>query len=167
MRSLVLSLLLACGWAGATPLLGTKASFVESSFCKVYACRLVGKDALGAGLSEWRYVINGERGREPYAPPQVVSVLRQNDRIISAQWVAGAQDTVLYPGSYGTQMATLLIRTLTGKAPTAGGLFDLNDRCEVATPKPHTIAWGAYRLSCLLSAEFAGAWRFSLRVHLP
>lgn len=158
-------------FAWAVPLLGTTDSFVSSKFCKVYQCELAGKDVLGPGLSEWRYTIKGEFPVSMSNSPEVVSVLRQNNRVVSAHFLSGAQDTVLYPGGYTTTMVAALVDTMTGKAPTQGNLLDLNDACESPLKQVKTIPWNVagqnYRLSCLMTAEYANAWRFSFHVHLP
>lgn len=158
-------------FALAAPLLGTTDSFVTSKFCKTYACELAGKDVLGPGLSEWRYTIKGEFPVSMGTAPEVVSVLRQNNRVISAHLLSGAQDTVLYPGGYKTKLVAALVDTMTGKAPTDGNLLDLNNACESPLKQVKTIPWNVagkqYRLSCLMTAEYANAWRFSFHVHLP
>ncbi|MBX8463558.1 hypothetical protein [Deinococcus sp. RIT780] len=170
-RILTTTALSLASFALAGPLLGTYDSFVTSTFCKTYACELAGKDVLGPGLSEWRYTVKGEFPVSMSTAPEVISVLRQNNRVISAHLLSGAQDTVLYPEGYKTKMVAALIATMTGKAPTDGNLLDLNNACESSLKQVKTIPWPIagkqYRLSCLMTAEYANAWRFSFHVHLP
>lgn len=157
--------------ATAAALLGTKDSFSSSRFCQIYACQLAGKDVLGRGLSEWRYRVKGEFPVDMQTSPTIVTVLRQNDVIISSQYVTGAQDVVLYPGNYTSKMMVSLVESMTGKAPTPASLLDLNGGCGTTAPQVRTVAWKVggkdYRLSCLLSPEYSNASRFSFHVHLP
>ncbi|GGL11013.1 hypothetical protein [Deinococcus radiotolerans] len=166
MRSLVLIAALTCSVAGAAPLLGTTSSFAESAFCRSYACRLAGKDVLGPKLTEWRYFVGPQNDDD--SPIRVVSVIRQNDRVVSANWVTGAQDAVLYPGGFDTRMIAVLVGTLTGKTPTPGNLLDFEDACVANGSKVYTQTWTANsHLSCLITGEFRGALRYSFHVHLP
>ncbi|AWT37438.1 hypothetical protein DM785_17150 (plasmid) [Deinococcus actinosclerus] len=102
------------------------------------------------------------------SPLRVVSVIRQNDRVVSANWVTGAQDTVLYPGGFDTRMIAVLVGTLTGKTPTPGNPLDFDDACIANGSKVYTQTWTAtIHLSCLITREFRGALRYSFHVHLP
>ncbi|MDP9765434.1 hypothetical protein [Deinococcus enclensis] len=167
MRTATLAALLSLSMASAAPLLGTTGSFATTEFCRVYGCELTGKDVLGPGLSEWRYTVRGQFPVDMNTAPEVITIIRQNNRIISANWVTGAQDGVLYPNGYNTKMIAQLVGTLTGKAPSQEVLGQLNEGCGPKKPVK-TVPWnGAARLSCLQTPEFANAWRFSFHVHLP
>lgn len=157
--------------ATAAPLLGTTDSFANSTFCKAYQCQLVGKQALGQTLTEFRYTVKGEFPVNMHTSPEVITVIRQNSRVISANWVSGAQDTVLYASGYNTAMMALLAEEMTGKRPSPQLLQQLNDKCEKTIGQEAFIPWPAggktFRLACLMSGEYANALRFSFTVYLP
>lgn len=171
MRFLAPLALLLTTSALAAPLLGTTNSFATSPFCVAYQCELAGKSNLGPSLTEYRYSIRGESPVSMQNSPTVVTVIRQNDRVISANYVTGAQDGVMYPGSYDNTMFARLVETLTGKRPTP----DVVSKVEAAGGKtmrqegivPWVVAGKTYRLSCLITSEFANAVRVSFRVYLP
>lgn len=148
--------------ANAAPLLGTKDSFVNAPFCKKYQCSLLGKDELGANISDWRYMVKHNDGAA------VISILRQNDVVISAGIEGGGQDSTFMPGMGITRMTGDLIGLMSGKVATEGNLLDIENGCSDTPTKVKTVAWNTrYRVSCLLSHEYSAAWRLSLHVRVP
>ncbi|MCD0164276.1 hypothetical protein [Deinococcus sp. 12RED42] len=173
MRFLAPLALLLSTSALAAPLLGTTNSFATSPFCVAYQCELEGKSNLGPNLTEYRYSIRGQYPVSMENAPTVVTVIRQNNRVISANYVTGAQDGVMYPGGYNNTMFARLVETLTGKRPTPDVVSKLEDvggkmmSQEGEGIVPWVVAGKTYRLSCLMTSEFINAVRVSFRVYLP
>ncbi|SMB97035.1 hypothetical protein [Deinococcus hopiensis] len=157
--------------ASAVPLLGTPGSFFESGLCRTYRCSLSSRESLGGGVVDFRYTLAPERapqaGEIPEAGP-TLSVIRVNNVVTSLGYAQGAQDTLLYPGSY---LLKLLSRTFTfaaGSAVSEATLRQLEGRCGEADGQQVEVKVpvGRFTLSCVNSyGEYTNARRVAFRLY--
>lgn len=155
--------------AQAAPLLGTSGSFFESGVCKAYRCNLSSREPLGAGVFDFRYTFAPERpprqGDIPEAGP-TLSVIRVNNLVTSVGYEQAAQDNILYPGTYLTQLLSRTFTLAAGASVSEAALIQLERRCFGAADKEVTLKVGRFTVSCLNSfGEYASARRVALRIH--
>jgi len=166
----VFTSLMFMGMAQAAPLLGTTASFANSSFCKTYGCTLVARDTLSATLTEYRYAL----GSTCKCDSTIISVMRSSNTVVSIGFVQGAQDYIFSddPQDKRTLQAARLVEVASGAKLNNTQLFALDKRCQdqntIYTKEvrlPLSSIGKRSTLVCNLTfGEYEGAWRFSLRV---
>jgi len=168
----VFTSLMFMGMAQAASLLGTTASFANSSFCKTYRCTLVARDTLSAALTEYRYAL----GSACRCSSTIISVLRSSNIVVSIGFVEGAQDYIFSddPQNQFTRQAARLVEVASGAKLNNSQLFTLNQRCQDLHNNKMNLQEARLSLAargkrstvvCNLSfGEFENAWRFSLRV---
>lgn len=170
MKSLLLCPVLALtSLASAAPLLGTKAPFSTTPFCKTHGCELTSKQTLATGWTEYRYTLAPFRPspkNEIPVPGETLSVIRAGEVMKGVGLVMGAQDLVFWEGSPLTRMWLEVIFLTTGRKFTEKQLVAFEEACNKVYDREHRVALGAFTLSCLYSGgELGNAARVSMRVY--
>ncbi|MDL2345175.1 hypothetical protein QOL99_13585 [Deinococcus sp. MIMF12] len=169
MKPIALLLLSLSSAASAAPLLGTTGSFFESSFCRQYRCSLSSREPLGAGVVDFRYTLAPEHPTRPGAIPEAgptLSVIRVNNVVMSVGFESGAQDGLLYPGSYLTPLLSRAMTFAAGTTVSEAALRRLEERCGQADGAEVKAAVGRFTLSCVNSyGEYTNARRVAFRLY--
>lgn len=163
--------LFALGSVLAAPLLGSKNSFYESTFCKFYLCDLTSKQLLTSTLEEFRYTTKNEKPTEPDAiptPGKTVWVLRENGVIVSGGIEFGVQDTMFGYSQDG--FVTRFIESLADVRVSEQQLAQLESRASRAKGEVRIPIGSPSKklfLSMVISVgEYRNAARLAIRVSL-
>ncbi len=155
----------------AAPLLGSKNSFYESTFCKFYLCDLTSKQLMTSTLEEFRYTTANPTPTEPNAIPEpgkTVWVLRENGIIVSGGMEFGVQDSMF--GYGGNNFVKRFIESLTDTRVSDEQLVQLEARAGRSKGEVRIQIGKSVKkmyLSMLISSgEYGNANRLSLRVSL-
>lgn len=169
MTRLFLLLLTLGSTAAAAPLLGTTNSFFESDFCRQARCSLSSRESLGTGMIDFRYTLPPEFATKPGDIPDVgptLSVIRVNNSVTSVGFATGAQDDVLYPGSYLSSILARVFTFAAGAGVTEAALSQLEGRCGRADGREVKVPVGRFTLSCVNSiGEYSNARRVAFRLY--